>query len=347
MKGSNFWEKAEKPIVASAPMAGVTDAAFRRVMAKYSKYGGSDDPSRDTTSFGALDVIFTEFVSADGLFLAGKEELADSLSYTEEERPVVAQFFSPDPDRMKRSAAFAKELGFDGIDLNMGCPDRAVCKQGAGAEVIKTPELAQKIIKAAKEGASDMPVSVKTRAGYFSDSELNDWITAVLETEPAALTLHARTKKDMYKVPARWDLVKQTVELRDKIKVKTSVLGNGDISSMEDLYEKVSHSQADGAMVGRALFGNPWFFDERKISSGVSVAERLRVLVEHCKLFEDLFADRKSFALMKKHYKAYVSGWDGAKELRIKLMTAKSASEVERLVDNYLSEVNIGQQGPF
>lgn len=344
MNELNFWKKLPYPITAMAPMAGVTDSAFRWMMVKYSRYGGKDIGNYGEKKLkeleryrsGGPDVIYTEFVSADGIFLGGKEELKDDMKYTDLERPIVAQFFSSNMERMKKASFLAREMGFDGIDINMGCPDRSVCKQGAGSELIKSPKEAYKIIKTVKKESGGLPVSVKTRAGYYRDSELEDWIGGVLETEPSALVLHARTKADVYKRPARWDLVKKTVEIRNRMNKETLVLGNGDITSLSDLKEKVKTSGADGAMVGRALIGNPWFFSTEADISKLSVKERLGVLVEHCRLFEDLFGDKKSFAFMKKHYRSYVSGWDGAKDLRISLMTANTSKEVEEKVEDYL-----------
>ncbi len=319
-----FWDTLEKPILALAPLADVTDAAFRRIIAKY----------------GKPDVMWTEFVSADGLFLGGYESLKRDLWYTEEERPIVAQFFSPDPGRMKRAAALGRELGFDGIDLNMGCPDRSVCKQGAGAAMIRTPELAREVIAAAKEGAGDLPVSVKTRAGFYSDEGLSDWISTLLDTEPAAITLHARTKKNMSKVPARWGLVKEAVDIRNARESDTLILGNGDVLTLDEAHRKVEESGADGVMIGKGIFGNPWCFNTSIDKDALSIEERLSVCAEHTALFEDLLGDEKNFNLMKKHFKAYVSGWDGAKELRNRLMEARDANEIKRVIDAYCDNMN-------
>ncbi len=344
MKDLNFWKRLSHPITAMAPMSGVTDSAFRWIMVKHSKYGGRDigkygekkPEELEEFKSGGPDVIYTEFVSADGIFLGGKEDLIEDLRYSDVERPIVAQFFSSDVERMKKASLLARKMGFDGIDINMGCPDRSVCKQGAGSELIKSPELAFKIIQTVKKESGNLPVSVKTRAGYHSDSELEDWISGVLETEPSALVLHARTKADMYKRPARWELVEKTVQLRNRMKKETLILGNGDISSLTDLHEKVEISGADGAMVGRALIGNPWFFNPEKDISSVSATERLQVLLEHCRLFEDLYGSQKNFAFMKKHYRSYVSGWEGAKNLRISLMSAENFREVKEVIDSYL-----------
>jgi len=308
----NFWQKLNKPIFLLAPMADVTDAPFRRIIAKY----------------GKPDVMYTEFVSADGLFLGGKDALIKDLAFTNEERPIVAQFFTSKPELMKKAAELARELGFDGIDINMGCPDRSIEKQGAGANLMKNPELASELINSAKEGAGELPVSVKTRVGY-SKYELDKWLPTLLSAKPSAIIIHARTRKQLSKVSADWSFVKKAVEIRDKVNPNVLIIGNGDVTDIKDAKEKASETGADGVMLGRAIFGNPWLFDENKDS--VSKEMKLKVLVEHTKLFEEI-APHKNFLIMKKHYKAYVNGWDGAKELRIKLMQAGSASEVEEII---------------
>lgn len=315
-----FWEKLNKPIMVLAPMADVTDAAFRRVIAKY----------------GKPDVMWTEFVSADGLFrgleTGRREDLMIDLKYSEEERPIIAQFFSPNPEEMTKAGELAVELGFDGIDINMGCPDRKVCGQGSGAALIRTPEKAVDVIRAAKKGAGDLPVSVKTRVGYTSDDEMEEWVRTILREDVAVLTLHARTKKDMSKVPARWEMIKRAVEIRDEMKSKTLIFGNGDVKSLEEARKRVEETGCDGVMIGRGIFGNPWFFAEHE----PTLEEKLNVMVEHTRTFEELLGKHKNFAIMKKHYKAYVNGFKGAKELRIKLMETQNAGEVERLVKRFL-----------
>jgi nifR3 family TIM-barrel protein len=324
----SFWDSLAKPIMVLAPMADVTDAAFRRVIAKYSKVEG-----------GTPFVFWTEFVSADGLARApeeGRKKLLAGLMFSEVEHPIVAQFFSGRPENMEKAAALAKELGFDGVDINMGCPDKSIEKQGAGAAHIKNPKLAQEVIEAAMRGASGLPVSVKTRLGYNKD-ELEEWMPALLKVEPAVITIHARTRKEMSLVPARWDRVARAAEIRNQCQdniltsERTLILGNGDLKDVSDAHEKVLASGADGAMLGRAIFGNPWLF----APSRPPLAERLRVMVEHTKLYEELLP-HKSFAIMKKHYKAYAHGFNGAAELRALLMSAENATEIEAIVDNWL-----------
>ena len=294
-------------------MADVTDCAFRAIIAKY----------------GKPDITWTEFVSADGLVRAtpeGKKKLLKDLEYTESERPIIAQLFGSNVENMEKASMLCKELGFDGIDINMGCPDRSIEKQGAGAGMIKNPERAKEIIRAAM--TAGLPVSVKTRIGY-NKNELDTWLPAILETKPALVTIHARTRKEMSLVPADWNQVKKAVEIRNQLSPETLIFGNGDTTSIEDAKMKAEFSGADGVMLGRAIFGAPWLFSEKKFS----LHERLDIMVEHTKLFEEKLGGIKNFAIMKKHYKAYVNGFDGAGDLRGHLMTAENAGEVENIVN--------------
>lgn len=299
-------------------MADVTDPAFRRVIAKY----------------GKPDVLWTEFVSADGLFLGGKDALIKDLAFTDAERPIVAQFFTSKPEMMEKAAQLALELGFDGVDINMGCPDKTIEKQGAGAAMMKNPKLAREVIRAAKRGAGNLPVSVKTRVG-FNKVELETWLPEILAEEPAVITIHARTRKEMSKVPARWEHVKRAVEIRNELKSNTLIFGNGDVMNIEDARVKATETGADGIMLGRAIFGNPWLFSERDQKT-ITIQERLTVLVELSELFDELLGGVKNFAIMKKHFKAFVHGWDGAKELRIRLMDAVDSTDVKKIIDEYL-----------
>lgn len=224
-----------------------------------------------------------------------------------------------------------KKLGFDGIDINLGCPDRSIEKQGAGAALIKNPALAKKVILAAMKGAGKLPVSVKTRIGY-NEEALNDWLPHLLKTKPAALTIHFRTRKEMSKVPARWELAEKVLRLRDKYSPGTLILGNGDVKDLSDAKEKVKKYKVDGVMLGRAIFGTPWLFAKRPTK--ITKEKKLKVLLEHTRLFEKLFNCIKRFEIMKKHFKAYVSGFDGAKELRMRLMGAKNYKEVKDIISS-------------
>ncbi|MEK7579012.1 MAG: tRNA-dihydrouridine synthase family protein [Patescibacteria group bacterium] len=316
---NSFWKKLKKPFFCLAPLADVTDPAFRRIIAKY----------------GKPDVLWTEFVSADGLFRGGYDALIGDLDYTEEERPILAQFFSREPEYMVKAAELAISMGFDGIDINMGCPDENVCKQGAGAAIIKDPERAKEIIRATQEAISKskrpIPLSIKTRIGY-NTNEIETWLPALLQTKPSAITVHGRTKKEMSKVPARWDVIARAVEIRNEIAPEVLIIGNGDVKDLDDAHAKVKESKCDGIMLGRAIFGNPWLF------GGVprpDLPERLRVLVEHIMLFDELLSKRKSFATMKKHFKSYVHGEGGNKSLVMALMETKTPAEALEVIKNF------------
>ena len=304
----HFWSKLPKPFFVLAPLANVTDAAFRRI-------------------------------SADGLLLGNRAVLERDLLFTEGERPIVAQLFSGKPEMLERAASIAADLGFDGIDLNMGCPDKSVEKQGAGAKMITDPERAVACIEAAKRGARGLPVSVKTRLGYNKDV-LDTWLPQILSAKPAAVTIHARTRKEMSAVPARWECVARAVQIRNELGSDALIIGNGDLKDLADAKEKVALSGADGAMFGRAIFGTPWLFSGLRSGEVFvpSVPERLRIAVAHAKLFETLLGDIKNFALMKKHFKAYAEGFPGAKELRMKLMETSSAKEIEDIVEDFLAK---------
>lgn len=319
-----FWAELKKPFFVLAPMADVTDVAFRQMIAKYSRAGAPG---------GGPDVFWTEFVSADGLCSAGREVLLRDLAFSERERPIVAQIFGSHPEHMRQAAALIKELGFDGIDINMGCPDKSIEKQGAGAAHIKDPKLAQEIIRAVMDGAGGLPVSVKTRVGYNKE-DLEGWLGAILETKPAVITVHARTRKELSLVPARWELVKRAKELAEG--TGTLIIGNGDVQDLADAQAKADATSADGVMIGRGVFGTPWLFDRAR-TTPPSLAEKFEIMIEHTHLYEKLLGDIKNFAIMKKHYKAYVNGFDGAKELRIHLMDAKNADEVERIAREFLT----------
>jgi nifR3 family TIM-barrel protein len=362
----SFWDTLPTPFFTVAPMADVTDVAFRQMLALHSRHRRRDG------TVGGPDVMWTEFVSADGIVRApktGRDKLMKDLEYTEIERPIVAQLFTRVPEHMEQVASLCRELGFDGVDINMGCPAGAIIDQGCGAAMIKTPDVARDIIRAAKRGARSneggIPVSVKTRIGYNQD-QLDDWIPVILEEHPAAITVHARTRKDMSKVPARWERLRRVVELRDKLQPTVKIIGNGDVTSIDDAKEKAREFGVDGVMIGRALFGNPWFFhplkqvpfrmtslpthgvDREKIMvpdmskqniEYVTIEDRLRALIEHSQLFTSLLP-HKNFSIMKKHYKAYVSGWHGAAELRQKLMEASNVAEIESIIETFLQYNN-------
>jgi nifR3 family TIM-barrel protein len=314
----SFWQSLPKPFFVMAPMADVTDPAFRKLVATYGKPG----------------VTYTEFVSADGLYHTreikkmpdAENPLMRDLKFTDAERPIVAQIFSANPAMIAYGAKLAHELGFDGVDINMGCPDKAIERQGAGACLIKTPALAQELINTAQE-ASPLPVSVKTRIGY-NQIELEEWLPALLAAKPAAITLHLRTRKEMSLVPAHWELMKRAVEIRNAIDPSIPIIGNGDITNLAEAREKIAQSGCDGVMIGRGIFGNPWLFSrESNPEQSRGREEKLAALIELAEEFEKL-SPPKHFAILKKHIKAFVTGYDGAAELRARLMEAENATEL-------------------
>ncbi|OGR86552.1 MAG: hypothetical protein A3A86_01475 [Elusimicrobia bacterium RIFCSPLOWO2_01_FULL_60_11] len=319
---TGFWSHIKTPAFVMGPMANVTDAAFRRLIAKYSKPAG---PA----------AMFTEFVSVEGLLSAGRKRLLSDFWYTEAERPIVAQVFGGKPEQFREVAELVNELGFDGIDINMGCPDRAVERSGAGAALMKDPTRAAQIIRETKAGAGALPVSVKARIGY-NKNELDTWLPALLAEGPASVTLHLRTRKEMSDVPAHWELAEQTLAIRDRADssaTKPLILGNGDVYTIAEAEEKVRQYGVDGVMFGRGIFGQPWLFSGK---SEPDLKKRLRIMVEHTELFEELFKDIKSFNVMKKHCKAYAHGFRGANELRAKLMDTESAAEMRTIVEKFI-----------
>lgn len=321
----SFWNHIQKPCMVLAPMADITDAAYRRLIAQ----------------LGKPDAMWTEFVSADGLYhtrekirMSDKENpLMRDLQFSEKERPIVAQLFSNKPEMMEYAAGVVADLGFDGIDINMGCPDKSIEKQGAGACLIRNPDNVSALIKAAKDGSAaaghPLPVSVKTRIGYTRDT-IDEWIPVLLEEEPAAIIVHLRTQKEMSKVSAHWERMEHIVALRDRAGIATLILGNGDVRDLSDAYQKARDTGADGIMFGRAIFGNPWLFTGRRYEDA-SPRERLAALVLLASYFEELMP-RKPFHLLKKHIKAFVGGFVGASELRAKLMSTNNAAELAEVI---------------
>ncbi len=314
MAVKGFWKKLNKPFFALAPMADVTDMAMREMVTRY----------------GKPDILWTEFVSCDGLLSRGREKLLPDLWFSDNQRPIVAQLFSSTPENFYKCAKLIKNMGFNGLDINMGCPDKSIEKQGAGAALIKNPGLAQKIIREAKRGAGGMPISVKTRIGY-SSNELKTWLPAILMAEPSAITIHVRTRKEMSKVPAQWELFPEIMELVERHtdkKTRPLIIGNGDVFSLTDAKEKAGKYGLDGIMIGRGIFGKPWFFSGE---DNQTPKQKIKILSEHIKLFEQLYfydgKKLKRFDVMKKHFKAYLSGFDGAKEIRTELMKAKTCEE--------------------
>ncbi len=316
----NFWQTLPRPFFALAPLANITDYSFRQFITRYHK----------------PDVLWTEFVAADGLcHPKGREALLRDLRFDANERPIVAQLFTGHPEQMFEAAKLIAELGFDGLDINMGCPDRNVMRQGAGAACMRDPAQAQALIRAARAGShaggAELPISVKTRLGVSEDN-LESWLPALLDAKPALITLHARTKKELSLVPARWERVKRAVEIAAGS--GTLIMGNGDVRSMADARRKVRETGCDGIMIGRGVFGNPWLFDETRTS--MHVWERLEAMLALTELFETTWHGTKSFELLKKHFQAYVVGFAGARDLRAALMLTHDGNAVKQVIAHFL-----------
>lgn len=315
---NNFWTKLAKPILILAPMDDVTDTVFRQIV----------------VSAARPTIFFTEFTNCDGLMSVAQEKLLPRLSFVPEERPIVAQIWGANPENYTKTARLLVKLGFDGIDINMGCPVHAIHKQGACGALIKNPELAAKIIAATKKGAGKLPVSVKTRIG-FSQIETESWITHLLKQDIAALTVHGRTVKEMSKVPAHWGEIAKAVEIRNQLGVKTLIIGNGDVKSFAEAQTKASQYGLDGIMIGRGIFNNLWVFKDNYGDEYLPTqAERIDKMIEHLNLFINTYHGQKNYAIMKKFFKAYINNFDGAAELRAKLMETTSPEQVKNIINN-------------
>lgn len=322
----NFWESLKKPIMILAPMEGVTDTVFRQIV----------------VSVGRPDVFFTEFVPVDAILSKGKPAVMRSLDYTEVERPIVAQIWGTDPIKFTKVAKILVKMGFDGIDINMGCPVHDVIKNGACSGLINNPELAKKIILATMKGVQSasrqISVSVKTRIG-FNEIQTENWVTTLLSTPIAALTLHLRTTKEQSKPPAHWEEIEKAVKIRNELGSKTLIIGNGDIKSLTEAREKCRKYGIDGVMVGRGIFENVYLFNESINPDSITPVQKMELLLKHLNLYKSL-REPQHFALTKKFIKCYIHNFPGATEVRVSLMESKTLSElmarVKLLVDKWV-----------
>jgi nifR3 family TIM-barrel protein len=307
-------------------MEDVTDTVLRQVIARCGKPG----------------VFFTEFTNVEGMFSNGVRLVTQRLRYSEAERPIVAQIWGTRPENFFKAAKKLIDMGFDGIDLNMGCPASGVMQKGACSGLINNRPLAKEIIEATRQGAAgNIPVSIKTRLGFRAiDFE---WIAFVLEQKLAALTVHARTVSEMSKVPAHWDRLKTVVEMRNAIQPTTLVIGNGDVKSLEDAKQKVATSGVDGVMIGRGIFDNPYLFSGTITLSEKSPEEKLHLLLEHMRLWQDTWGDTKHFPILRKFFKVYANGFPGAQELRMQLMETHTPEETEQIVASFLHHRSLSE----
>ena len=314
----HFWQNLPKPFTCLAPLDGVTDVVFRQVIAE----------------IGKPDVMFTEFTMTDGYVSQGKNRVRERLLLEKSQKPVIAQIWGTKPDHFYQTALELKDMGFSGIDINMGCPDRTVIRDGACSALINNMTLAKEIIKAVREGAKDVPVSVKTRIG-FDKPQIDEWITFLLEQHLDALTVHLRTVRELSDVPAHWDVMPVIKKLRDTIAPDTIVIGNGDILSLSEIQDKYLAYGIDGFMVGRGIFANPWMFDKHKEFEQITIAERIGLFAHHVDLYDKRWGDEKNFANLKKFAKTYISNFSGSAKLREELMRSKSMEELKEILHRH------------
>ena len=314
---TNFWQELPKPFFILAPMEDVTDVVFRHVVKKA----------------GAPDVFFTEFTNSDSFCHPdGKESVQGRLFFEEDEQPIVAHIWGDNPVYFRQMSKELKEMGFKGIDINMGCPVPNVATRGKGSGLILRPDVAAELIAAAKEGG--LPVSVKTRIGYHSQDEMIDWLAHILKQDIANLSIHLRTRDEMSKVPAKWELIPEILALRDEIAPNTLITINGDVLDRQMGLELVEKYGVDGVMIGRGIFKNPYAFEkEPKDHSTEDLLGLLRLQLD----LQDEYAKQvpRSIVGLHRFFKIYVKGFPGASDLRVSLMNTKSTDEVRALLDEF------------
>lgn len=346
----SWWHTLQQPIIGLSPMDGVTDHPYRYIQKKY----------------GRPAVMYTEFTSVEGV-CHGATKLLNDFLYDGTQRPIVAQIYGTTPDYFRQTAIILCQLGFDGIDINMGCPAKNVAHAGAGAALIKTPKLAQEIIAATKQGVTEwqngasvrncpdisqeiaheiearatqlpqphtnqrrwVPVSVKTRVGYDTPV-IDTWIPTLLELEPAVIALHGRTLKQQYSGEASWEAIGQAAALTNQ--TSTLILGNGDVADHHDGKKKAATYGTSGVLIGRSSFGNPFVFHDWQATD----PSLFEIAVEHARVFEDTYrhSERYSFLPMRKHLGWYVRGIPHATEIRIQLFQSNSSTEVEAILSD-------------
>lgn len=308
---NDFWHDLPHPFFILAPMEAVTDVVFRHVVAHAAR----------------PDIFFTEFTNASSYCSEkGVHSTRGRLTFTPDEQPIVAQIWGNKPEQFAVMARGLKEMGYRGIDINMGCPDKSVVRGGAGSGLIRTPELAAELIAAAKEGG--LPVSVKTRLGYSTPDEWRDWLTHILKQNVTNLTIHLRTRKEMSKVDAHYEFISEIKQLRDEIAPDTLLTINGDIRDRQHGEELAAKYGVDGIMVGRGIFHDPFAFEVEKNEH--SREELINLLHLHLDLFDKYSRELepRRFEPLKRFFKIYIRDFPGASELREKLMHTKSTDEV-------------------
>ncbi|WP_112180500.1 tRNA dihydrouridine synthase [Paraliobacillus zengyii] len=314
----NFWLDLPRPFFILAPMEDVTDVVFRHVVSKAAR----------------PDVFFTEFANTVSYcHPQGHQSVRGRLAFTEDEQPMVAHIWGDEPEYFRQMSIGMAEEGFRGVDINMGCPVQNVAANGKGCGLIRRPEVAAEIIQAAKAGG--LPVSVKTRLGYTDVEEWREWLKHLLEQDIVNLSIHLRTKKEMSKVDAHWELIPEIKKLRDEVAPNTLLTINGDIPDRQTGLELVDKYGVDGVMIGRGIFTNPFAFDEHaKEPTSEELLDLLRLHLDlHDHYSNEL--EPRLFKPLRRFFKIYVRGFRGAGELRNELMETKTTDEVRTLLDNF------------
>ncbi len=325
----NVWQSLSGPLFILAPMEAVTDHVFRRVV----------------TQAAAPDLFFTEFTNATGWVHAGEKAAAGRITlHKNETTPVLAQIWGTIPADIAVLAAECKSRGFGGIDINMGCPEKTAIKSGGGAAMCQNPALATEIIAAAK--SSGLPVSVKCRLGYTKIDEWESWISHLLQQDLAALTVHLRTKKEMSKVPAHWEIMPHIKKLRDQLAPHTRLIGNGDVENRAHGLKLIEASGIDGVMIGRGIFSNIFAFES--IAREHDKHELLGLLIYHLDLFTEAHSTKpleseytvkeKPYETLKRFFKIYIRDFAGSGQLRAALMESKSVDEARQIIQAELAQ---------
>lgn len=313
---TTFWHKLPRPFQILAPMEDVTDTVFRRLIGQCAR----------------PDVYFTEFTSSDGMFSAGGDKVTHRLEFSEVERPLVAQIWGNKPENYFRAAKELNQRGFDGIDINFGCPVDKIIKRGSCSALIENPSLVKELFLAAREGAGSLPVSIKTRMG-FSRTVTENWGEFLLSLRPSLITLHARIAVEQSQKPADWNEVRKLVQLRDRLKSKTLIVGNGDLRSQAEISKRSLESGVDGVMIARGIFENPFIFDRNgRDFKEFDVLDKLSLLERHLDLYERTWRGKKPYRVIKKFFKIYLSNFAGASELRAKAVETESYEEIRSLI---------------
>ncbi|GAB3807331.1 tRNA dihydrouridine synthase [Virgibacillus kimchii] len=313
----NFWRDLPRPFFILAPMEDVTDVVFRHVVSEAAR----------------PDVFFTEFTNSESYCHPdGKQSVRGRLTFTEDEQPMVAHIWGDKPEYFRQMSIGMAEEGFKGVDINMGCPVPNVATKGKGCGLIRRPDVAAELIEAAKAGG--LPVSVKTRLGYTYIDEWRDWLTHLFEQDIANLSIHLRTKKEMSKVDAHWELIPEIKKLRDEVAPDTLLTINGDIPDRKTGLDLVNRYGVDGVMIGRGIFKNPFAFEkEPKDHTSQELLDLLRL---HLDLFDKYSkTEPRQFKPLRRFFKIYVRDFRGASELRHALMSTESTDEVRELLNNF------------